>query len=84
MGPARTALATSAVSVVPDLKPVNSSHQRLLNAVQDFRRSRDAPRGLDAASVDPVRRPTLADPHGVHPCSRYVELYWLGITVRRL
>ena len=36
-------------------------------------------RGLDAASVDPVRRPTLADPHGVHPCSRYVELYWLGI-----
>jgi hypothetical protein len=21
----------------------------------------------------------LADPHGVHPCSRYVELYWLGI-----
>ncbi len=24
--------------------------------------------------VDPV-----ADPHGVHPCSRYVELYWLGV-----
>jgi hypothetical protein len=24
--------------------------------------------------LDPV-----ADPHGVHPCSRYVELYWLGI-----
>lgn len=24
--------------------------------------------------ADPV-----ADPHGVHPCSRYVELYWLGI-----
>jgi hypothetical protein len=24
--------------------------------------------------VDPV-----ADPHGVHPCSRYVELYWLPI-----
>jgi hypothetical protein len=24
--------------------------------------------------VDPV-----ADPHGMHPCSRYVELYWLGI-----
>ena len=24
--------------------------------------------------VDPV-----ADPHGLHPCSRYVELYWLGI-----
>jgi len=21
----------------------------------------------------------IADPHGVHPCSRYVELYWLGI-----
>jgi hypothetical protein len=20
-----------------------------------------------------------ADPHGVHPCSRYVELYWLGV-----
>ena len=24
--------------------------------------------------VDPV-----ADPHGMHPCSRYVELYWLGV-----
>ena len=24
--------------------------------------------------VDPV-----ADPHGVHPCSRYVELYWLAV-----
>lgn len=24
--------------------------------------------------VDPI-----ADPHGVHPCARYVELYWLGI-----
>lgn len=24
--------------------------------------------------VDPV-----ADPHGVHPCSRYVELYWLPV-----
>jgi hypothetical protein len=24
--------------------------------------------------VDPV-----GDPHGMHPCSRYVELYWLGI-----
>jgi hypothetical protein len=24
--------------------------------------------------TDPV-----ADPHGVHPCSRYVELYWLGV-----
>ena len=33
----------------------------------------------DTASVDHVRRPTLADPHGVHPWSRYIELYWLGI-----
>jgi hypothetical protein len=24
--------------------------------------------------IDPV-----ADSHGMHPCSRYVELYWLGI-----
>ena len=24
--------------------------------------------------IDPI-----ADPHGVHPCARYVELYWLGI-----
>jgi hypothetical protein len=24
-------------------------------------------------------RDDVADPHGVHPCSRYVELYWLGI-----
>jgi hypothetical protein len=21
----------------------------------------------------------IADPHGVHPCSRYVELYWLPV-----
>ncbi len=21
----------------------------------------------------------IADPHGVHPCSRYVELYWLSV-----
>jgi hypothetical protein len=26
------------------------------------------------AWLDPI-----ADPHGVHPCSRYVELYWLGV-----
>jgi hypothetical protein len=25
--------------------------------------------------VDPV-----ADPHGLEPCSRYVELYWLPVT----
>jgi hypothetical protein len=24
-------------------------------------------------------RDPIADPHGMHPCSRYVELYWLGI-----
>jgi hypothetical protein len=24
--------------------------------------------------IDPI-----ADPHGMHPCSRYVELYWLGV-----
>ena len=26
-----------------------------------------------------VWKDPVADPHGVHPCSRYVELYWLGI-----
>jgi hypothetical protein len=37
-------------------------------------------------SVDPPPRlrivpwlDPVADPHGLHPCSRYVELYWLGI-----
>ena len=48
-----------------------------------------APRLPGPASVGPpLTGPTLhivrwvdpvADPHGVHPCSRYVELYWLGI-----
>ncbi len=46
--------------------------------------------GGGATQADPPRPadPTLhvvrwldpvADPHGVHPCSRYVELYWLGV-----
>jgi hypothetical protein len=35
---------------------------------------RDSHRLRIVAWIDPV-----ADPHGVHPCSRYVELYWLGI-----
>jgi hypothetical protein len=48
---------------------------------------------IDAKSSPPFRSPggssdilrivrwedPIADPHGVHPCSRYVELYWLGI-----
>lgn len=34
----------------------------------------------DAPSVRVVAwRDPLADPHGLHPCSRYVELYWLGV-----
>ena len=37
-----------------------------------------------ADATAPVLRITrwvdaVADRHGVHPCSRYVELYWLGI-----
>ena len=39
-----------------------------------------------APSIDPPEKlrilpwlDPVADPHGVHPCSRYVELYWLGI-----
>jgi|BarGraNGADG00212_1021973.scaffolds.fasta_scaffold44521_1 hypothetical protein len=32
----------------------------------------------DTLRVVPWKDP-IADPHGVHPCSRYVELYWLGI-----
>ena len=34
----------------------------------------DGPRLHIEQWVDPV-----ADPHGLHPCSRYVELYWLPI-----
>lgn len=33
---------------------------------------------IDTLRVVPWLDP-IADPHGVHPCSRYVELYWLGI-----
>ncbi len=46
-------------------------------------------RGGDAPREDPGNQPAtirvvpwidaIADPHGVHACSRYVELYWLGI-----
>jgi hypothetical protein len=36
--------------------------------------------GDDAATLRVVPwLDQVADPHGVHPCSRYVELYWLGI-----
>ncbi|MHB1709779.1 MAG: hypothetical protein ACYCV7_00015 [Acidimicrobiales bacterium] len=35
-------------------------------------------RTIDNLRVVPWLDP-IADPHGVHPCSRYVELYWLGI-----
>ena len=38
------------------------------------RQPSDAPMLRIVQWVDPV-----ADPHGLHPCSRYVELYWLGI-----
>ena len=34
--------------------------------------------GADRLRIVPWLDP-IADPHGVHPCSRYVELYWLGI-----
>jgi hypothetical protein len=50
------------------------------SVMADRRRSRvtpapDTPTRLRiVAWLDPI-----ADPHGVHPCSRYVELYWLGI-----
>ena len=36
--------------------------------------SPDGPTLRIVAWVDPV-----AAPHGMHPCSRYVELYWLGV-----
>jgi hypothetical protein len=45
-----------------------------------------ASRHRPQATVDPTGRirvvpwiDPVADPHGVHPCSRYVELYWLGV-----
>lgn len=42
--------------------------------VRPLRSADEGARLRIVAWVDPV-----ADPHGVHPCSRYVELYWLGI-----
>jgi hypothetical protein len=38
-----------------------------------------APRDDSPALRIVAWRDRLADPHGVHPCSRYVELYWLGV-----
>jgi hypothetical protein len=41
---------------------------------------REASPGTDPPVLRITRwRDPVADPHGVHPCSRYVELYWLGI-----
>ena len=40
-------------------------------------------RSLDLGSAERLRIVTwadpVADPHGVHPCGRYVELYWLPV-----
>jgi hypothetical protein len=42
--------------------------------------TRPAPASVpfDRLRIVPWEDP-IADPHGVHPCSRYVELYWLGV-----
>ncbi len=45
---------------------------------QPLRRRAVAAEGADRLHIVPWLDP-IADPHGVHPCSRYVELYWLGI-----
>jgi len=59
-----------------------------LDLVRSGAMPRSASRPTGASPTDRSDSPTLrivrwidpvADPHGVHPCSRYVELYWLGI-----
>lgn len=51
---------------VPSLSPLRS------------RRSPTLPEGSPVLRIVPWIDP-VADPHGVHACSRYVELYWLGV-----
>ncbi len=53
----------------PGARPVAQRRPRPILSSRD-----DSP----ALRVVPWRDP-VADPHGVHPCSRYVELYWLGV-----
>jgi hypothetical protein len=44
------------------------------------RRRPTLPPTTDGSTLGVVPWPDpVADPHGLHPCSRYVELYWLGI-----
>ena len=53
---------------------MSSSAVSPLAVVEPASRSPEHPTLRVVRWLDPI-----ADPHGVHPCSRYVELYWLGI-----
>jgi hypothetical protein len=57
----------STIAVFTPTEPT-SIHRRTVSALGATERLRVVP------WLDPV-----ADPHGLHPCSRYVELYWLGV-----
>ena len=68
-----TALPPGAIppgGVPPAAVPRSAIRRTAPSPVEDA----DVPKLRVVPWVDPV-----ADPHGVHPCSRYVELYWLGI-----
>jgi hypothetical protein len=71
--PNTAALPPSAVppgAVPPDVLPPAAFRRAAPSPID---RS-DVPTLRVVAWVDPV-----ADPHGLHPCSRYVELYWLPV-----
>jgi hypothetical protein len=51
---------------------------RALRAVTSRRPAAEGQSGAQTLRIVPWDDP-VADPHGVDPCSRYVELYWLGI-----
>lgn len=66
--------------------PQQQAQQQTQQQAQQQTRQQPDPQPLRAAAAGAADRlhivpwlDPVADPHGVHPCSRYVELYWLGI-----
>lgn len=58
--------------------PVTTPPPRPLHAVVPRHRPAEAAGDGQTLRIVPWADP-VADPHGVDPCSRYVELYWLGV-----
>jgi hypothetical protein len=58
--------------------PCDTDHRRPSLSSARPRRSPTLSEGGPVLRIVPWVDP-VADPHGLHPRSRYVELYWLGV-----